>query len=259
MKPASLLTAVAIVLVANAFTLIHAWKNRAGPVDSDITLTERELPLPYKSNKEDSGVAFDLRWMDPAWELPGWERPASWLDQTKLQELGFDTSGPLSDDRAAEFYQRQRARRAFVALEYDGPAWRKHLEQAERAEVSQSNVPVHLHESETHLVVIDASADASRLRARHPDRNSVMILPAVVRIVVEPSSDANRGRPSRPARLSGWVQEIPRSIHVPRPFSDAFQRLPEDRRNVKYRVHLRYGASLEPWVVGVEFPAPAIP
>ena len=28
-----------------------------------------------------------------------------------------------------------------------------------------------------------------------------------------------------------------------------------DRSTAKYRVHLRYGASLEPWIVGVEVPA----
>lgn len=45
-------------------------------------------------------------------------------------------------------------------------------------------------------------------------------------------------------------------MHVPWPFSDAFCRLPQDRSKVRYRVHLRYGASYEPWIVGFEFTAP---
>jgi len=264
MKLASLLTAASIVLVANAFALVHAWRNRYGPVETEISLTERELALSYRSNDDDSGVAFDLRWLDPSWALSGWERRVVWLDQKNLHEIGFDTSVAPSSDKAADFYQRQRARRAFVALEYDGPAWRKHVEEAvrenlERAGLSQINGPPHVHDQESHLVAVDASADAATLRARHPDRNAVIIIPAVVRIAVDPFVAANGGKPSRPALLSGFVREVPTSIHVSRPFSDAFRRLPADRSSVKYRVRLRYGSSFEPWVVGVEFPSPPSP
>src|SRR5947208_1783831 len=122
MKRASLLLAAAIVVVANAFALVHAWRNRSGPIQTDITLTERELPVSYRWNEDESGVALDLRWLNPAWASFGWERAALWLDQKALQELGFETSVAPSDEKAFEFYQRQRARRAFVALEYDGPA-----------------------------------------------------------------------------------------------------------------------------------------
>jgi len=128
MKRASLLAAAAIVLVANMFALVHAWRNRSGSIETNITLTERELPLSYNLNEDDTGVSLDLRWLGLVRASFGWERPALWLDQKALQELGFDTSVAPSDDKAIEFYQRQRARRAFVALEYDGPAWRKHLE-----------------------------------------------------------------------------------------------------------------------------------
>jgi hypothetical protein len=264
MKRAGLLAAAAIVLIANAFGLMHAWRNRSGPVETDITLTERELPLSHTSNDEDSEVALDLRWLDPALWRYGWESPARWLDQKTLRELGFDTTVAPSDDKASEFYQRQRARRAFVALEYDGPARRKYLDRVERQVMehpgmSQSNVAANPAETETRLFVMDASTDAARLRARNPDRNSVIIVPAVVRIVVEPFLPANQNSPSRPALLSGSVQEIPSSIHVPAPFSDAFQRLPGNRHSAKYRVHLRYGASFEPWIVGVEFFTSATP
>jgi len=164
MKRASFLAATAIVLVANAFALVHAWRNRSGPVKTDITLTERELPMSYSLNEDDSGVSLDLRWLNPAWAWFEWKWPTGWLDQKTLQELGFDTSVAPSDDKATEFYQRQRARRAFVAVEYDGPAWREHVEltarlDQERADSSQVNVPSHSHEAETHLVAVDAGTD----------------------------------------------------------------------------------------------------
>ena len=34
MKRASLLLAAAIVVVANAFALVHAWRNRSGPIQT---------------------------------------------------------------------------------------------------------------------------------------------------------------------------------------------------------------------------------
>ena len=173
-----------------------------------------------------------------------------------MQELGFDTSVSASDKNAGEFYRRQRPRRAFVALEYDGPEWRKHLEYAELQPREHPEL-AQLAESETRLIALDASTDAARLRARHPDRNSVIIGPAVVRIGIDPVRPAYQNSPSTPARISGSVEEIPSSIHVPRPLSEAFRRLPADRRAVKYRVHLRFGASYEPWVVGAEFARPA--
>jgi len=61
----------------------------------------------------------------------------------------FDVSVDPSSEDGARHYQRQRARRAFVALEHDG----------------------------SHLVAVDADLDPVRLRARHPDRGSVIILP----------------------------------------------------------------------------------
>lgn len=90
------------------------------------------------------------------------------------------------DSRAAEFYRRRRARRPFRRFGIRWTAWRKHVEVT--AELLASNRPPHSHEGETHLVAIDASADPMRLRARHPDRGSVIIVPAVLRVTVAPFS-----------------------------------------------------------------------
>lgn len=253
MKYATLLAAAGILFVANTLALLHAWMNRSGPVDADITLTQGELPLSYNSNNEDTGVQLTLRWVGPAPPLSGVRNLPTWLGQSALHDLGFDTEVAPSNSNANEFYQRQRARRVFAALEYNGPAWRKHLDLIDREQ--RSGVRANLYEPETHLIAIDADTDRSRLRSRHPDRNMVIIVPAVVRIAVQPSVSANPRAPSMPASLYGSIEEIPSSIHVPRPFSEEFRRLPKGINTASYRVHLRYGASLEPWVAGVEVPA----
>jgi len=59
--------------------------------------------------------------------------------------------------------------------------------------------------------------------------------------------------PARPAKIEGRIQDLPSSIHVPRPFSDGFPRQATADKNLSYRVHLRYGTSFEPIVTGVEF------
>jgi Domain of unknown function (DUF4824) len=260
MKRGSLLSAAAVVLVANAFTLAHAWRNRSGPADSDITLTERELTEDYKANDEDSGVSLHLRWTDQWRSLYMLHSPLPWLDQKILKEVGFDIRVAPSDKAASDFYARQRARRAFVALEYDGPSWRKWIDDVEHQAQQPFAVipgmkPTNPREVSTRLVAIDASSDAARLRGRHPDKGSVIIVPAVIRIGVEPKG----AKPAAHPQLYGSIEQIPSSIHVPLPFSDVFRRLPAgDRNTAKYRVHLRYGSLLEPWIVAVELPAPRL-
>jgi Domain of unknown function (DUF4824) len=264
MKRGSVLAA-AIVLVANAFTLLHAGRNRSGQ-EADITLTQRELIWPLSGvNEDDSEISLTLRWGDPQPSGVG-ERQQSCLDEKTLHALGFDTSVAPSDAKASEFYQRQRARRAFVALEYDGPAWRKYIEELERRfqehpELIRPYDPKHERESATRLIAIDASSDAGQLRARHPDSGSVIIVPAVIVIVAEPYiANVRQSGAERPARIVGSIRDIPSSIHIPRPYSDAFRRIGRVRHggddDVKYRVHLRYGSSLEPWVIGVEVSPP---
>jgi hypothetical protein len=256
MRQASLVAAAAVVLIANIITMVHVARNRSGSPESDVTLTQRELEEFYNPNDEDSGIALNLRWSDQRWPMPSPGSQLAWLDQKILQELGFDTSVAPSDKEAFEFYQRQRARRAFLALEFDGTSWRKWLDDVEHQRQAQASLRLYppalnLPETSSRLMAIDASSDAARLRARHPERGSVVIIPAVIRIEVEPQGAKN------PGRLYGLIQEIPSSIHVPLPFSDAFGHLPGGHNNAKYRVHLRYGAFLEPWIVGVDF-APAV-
>jgi hypothetical protein len=266
MKRASLLAAAAVVLIANAFALVHAWRNRTGAVDAELVLTDRELICHQFSRDENSGVALSLLWLDPdnlSW-LP-WrpESAAPWLDQRVLRELGFDTSVAATDKAAYEYYARQRARRAFVALEYDETTWRKLLESSirldqEHPELHLADIRKGIVDSSTRLVAIDADLDATRLRARHPDRGKVIVAPAVIRITLEYSRiPYGVKRPPPRPQLRGYIQEVPAVIHVPLPFSDALRTVSSAQPGMKYRVRIRYGAALEPWVAGVELAAPA--
>jgi hypothetical protein len=110
----------------------------------------------------------------------------------------------------------------------------------------------------SHLVAIDADLDPLKLRAHYPDRTTVVVVPAVVALTLDSFYPGMKLDPKRPARVVGRIQQLPSSLHVPRPFSDEFRRLnqrqgPAWNKDLFYRVHLLYGASLEPWIRGVEF------
>ncbi len=255
-----LLVAAAIVLIANASALAHAWRNRLGPVETEITLTERELALNYNFNKEDTGMALHLVWVNVQETAATWDTPAPMFDTKTLRELGFDTSIAASDTRAFEFYQRQLPRQAFLALEYEGPAWRRQLEYMEREAQEHPDLrSLNRTQTSSHLVAIDIDTNASSLRARHPDRRSVLILPVTIDIQIRSGRPAMKDKPAGPAFITAFIQGQPVSIHVPLPFSDPLRRLRASRRDAAYRVHLGCGASLEPWITGVEFTPPMIP
>jgi hypothetical protein len=268
MKSASLVTAASIILVANALALIHSARNRAGTPEAEITLTNRELRyFDQPVTDDDSGVTLHLQWTDPSipWVPESDPRP-NWIDRQKLEALGFDCRVDPGSSDASRFYQRQRPRQAFVALEYDGEAWRQFLQQHEQAFAkrragTEPDDSAGFSAGTSHLVAIDADLDPVKLRARHPDRRSVLILPAVIAVMLDRfRSYGMKSDSKHPAEITGRIQELPSSIHVPRPFSDQFRRPDRSRSNVfsnrPYSVYLSYGSSLEPWVTGVEFTGP---
>lgn len=229
MKRLSLFAAGAVVLVADAFALIHAARNRAGQSDADIVLTNQDLT--YVKDPDNSGVTLNLRWLSPA---TPYNEAGLWSDRQMLRNLGFDCGVSPSDPRAAEFYARQLPRTAFVALEYNGPGWR-----------SLPGAP------ETRLVAIDAAPDPATLRSRHSDRQSVIVVPAVFQIWFVPALPAMRDEPARAGHIVGSIRQLPSAIHVPKPFSEKFRGVASSPDGI-YRVHLRYGSLREPWVTGVE-------
>jgi hypothetical protein len=260
-RSASLLGAVSIVLVANALALFHAARNRAGSPEAEITLTNRELNyFDQSSTDDDSGVTLHLQWTDPSirW-IAGDEKMPNWLDRQKLRTLGFDCSVDPANAGAARFYERQRPRQAFVALEFDGAAWRTFAEKFDRRRTAtESGNSIAGSAAFSRLVPIDAELDPVKLRARYPDRRTVLILPAVVGIALD-----TYPFPGRIVEIGGHLLELPSSINVPRPFNKEFHSLerfqpavrPQTNTlsNLIYSVSLSYGSSLEPWVTGVEF------
>jgi len=258
--------ALGLLVVSNAFVLVHAQRNRAGEPESEMELTERELRY-YPQGKDDSSLTMMLLWQNPVAEYryqPVPTSEADFFDGAKLKEIGFDLRVAPDAKQAERFYSGQRSREVFVALEYDGPAWQEWLKW--RAAVLSTEVPfpqqkpfdVRLRierETTSRLVAVDVALDPARLREKFPDRKKVMILSGRARVV----------RDGTPPALRGAITSISTDgINVP----NAFRPQMEQMNNYAGGYHqandgtviidppgfaatIRVGSKYEPWVAEV--------
>ncbi len=241
--------AVAVVLLANALALVGVARNRAGEPEAEVRLTERELPLAPWTD-ESTGVFLRLEWQR---SLPGSKADWPWFDRAKLESLGFDCRHPVDAKDAREHYGRVVARRAYVVLEHDGPAWGPWLEAREAQPREMKPPPENARVLASRLVPIDVGLDPAALRRLHPDRSRCLVVPAIVAprwTPLEASAEEGSGR----AVLSGRIRNllVP-EVHVPRDRAASLGglRAAAPAAPPRYEVLLRLGAHLEPWVAEV--------
>lgn len=263
---------VSLILAVNAFVLGGVAWNRSGEPDSLLTLSQRELQLPYESamSGDSSGLSLVLLWRVPAvprddgfYDSPMGTYGGSpvWLDADKLRTLGFDLPRDI-DDR-----YRPAAREVFVVLELAGPAHAAALEQAQRrverleqtssaaddpkvhelaVKAAQDNLK---NEQQRHsrLFAIDAGADADALRARHADRSHHLI----VRGMVRPSVGQVRDQ----VIVSGWLDSLSiRRMSVPHPLRGrvlGLDRSTASHDATVFEADVAWGRRHEPWVMAI--------
>lgn len=253
--------AIAVIVIVNAWLLAGVAWNRTGEPERVLSLTERELALPYGhwAQRENTGVALSIRTAG---------RHDAWLGRDKLLQLGFDVAGQELSGAADR--RRPLARRVYVVLEFDGPAFegllaaqREELEavranldsdEASRRQVENARAALErLQQGASRLVAIDASREADALHERYPDRNRYAVMPARVRMhrVRRPGSEQS-------FELQGRIETLlPQRVHVPHRFHATLLHATEEGRALdgsppRYRVRLAFGRSDVPWVIGVE-------
>jgi hypothetical protein len=239
MRRGLILTAVVVVLATNAWCLIAARRNRSDSSGGTVELTERELRL-VQFPWESTVTSLDLRW-DVLSDIPEDRGRPAWLDATKLSELGYDCTVPVSSPNAKEHYTSLSSALVFLVLEYEGEAWRQ---------AGRDRKPT------TRLFVVDAGRDARRLRDRYPDTTTHVITRGVVR----PWYQEHRipdGTPLATPRLRGWIESVlPSQIFVPQPSSQVLEEFrrrgspapePPDSEP-RFAVTVTWGSNYEPWV-----------
>ncbi len=245
----SRLIVAALVLLATIGALVGAaaW-NRSGDVQS-LELTERELWLPwigwrYESNEVESDLRLAIQWQprdDP-------QEARLWLTDAKLEAMGFSTGVPAGAPEAAEVYGRSLPRVAWVAFEFDGPAWRQ-MAPALAMTLKSDELA-----QQSRLVPIDAGPERAPLVDRHRGA-PVIVLPAIIRM-------RYRADPQRGPSVWGVVERLALGdVSVPSALREPLRQFrtrdrvpfaePVPAPAPRYRVLLRVGP-LGAWVGRVE-------
>jgi hypothetical protein len=239
MKSRGLLFAAALTVGTNAIVLLGVARNQVGSPLQTIQLTERELPR-EAGDKENSGVSLRFQWQRFG---SSFIDQYDWLGRAKLQELGFDVQAVLRDPKHPPL-----ERPAFLALEYDGPAWEQWLKAMEK----EPKV-IHPYDStmESRLFVIDAARRPEPLLEKYKDQQQhYLIMRGVLRLGVVNWDPVTR-KPG-PDRLQAFVSRLlPESVHVPLPLSAALANLSTGTTfaSPRYTVTLSFGRRFEPWIV----------
>lgn len=278
---------LAVILAVSAGTLLGVLWNRTGTPDAVLVLEEREL-IVLPAERENSGRAM-------TWVLDGsrgsWlHATPPWLDREKLGALGFDASVDPEKPGAERHYRTRPPRAVFVALELGGDAsrerlagWQRRLEEeaaraGEAAPTAERRAEIEREiaaapGTSSRLALVDADRDAAALRARHPDREKVALLRAVVRVRwsddapgpvlsrkarIEPEkariegviSDLSAANLTVPPRLHAVLEALPLEESGPQLFNAEGVALLG--RPSRYRARVVFGRSFEPWIESIE-------
>ena len=297
-RPATVGAGILLIVVVNLALLgAAAWNQRGAPL-SALVLTERELALPLDRQETSAGIVLSLRLANRAPGLlqrAAWTRRTKlhrmdlpWFDTKKLLTLGFPIDVAAHESGAALHYNNAQFKRVYVALEYDGEAWKRwisdradKLEQLRRSVEAGSAGAEELTDREaqlafdrvarSRLVPIDVERSATELRSRYPDGRRYLVLPGLVRPVVHDPDDG-------PRVIRGDVSDLlVQWIPVPRRHRGLLDPLMPTEKNATRRTREReqaregwpaptpprYGAVLAvgrnhaPWLSDVRAPDPA--
>ncbi len=257
-----------LIILTNALALAGVAYNRSGEPVARVTLSERELNLPYYwgRERENSGLALALGWrIDSGGDDEHYSSsrylPSHWLDQTRLAALGFPVEEATTSAENRRRLNHSLPQEVFLVLEYNGPAYQAVLarqqaitkqrqaladrnpdnkELAKEAKDSDERLQREQDEA-SRLFVIDAGLDAQTLRQRYPDTARNIVLRGTVRARVNKQDDDQWV-------VQGLVKEVAVSqINIPLEYRSVFER----DREPSYQVTLAFGQRLEPWVAAV--------
>lgn len=269
--------AFVVLIATNVFVLTGVSANRSGTPEAQLTLTERELSLPYWVKEENSGLALRLSWRVLPREADEnsyvhWRSPA-WFDDKKLADLGFDTGRFLDAGAVGADHKDPIPKEVYIVLGLGGAAYKEALRRAEdtlaaKASRVEQNSRVEddtgraLERAEEELLqervkksrlfAIDAGLDPKRLRQAYPDRKRFIITTGLVEPIY-----LHRGQPKK---AGGYIKKLSiERLHVPlelRPvFDDILSAGSTDTDEVKgprYQMALAYGSRFEPWILSVK-------
>jgi hypothetical protein len=276
----TLAAGAALILLVNVVALSGVYFNRSGEPDARLTLSQRELGVPWdwRVPRDNSGLVLGLNWRVPdgsavEYSYGGYGYHGGtpdWLDEPRMKALGFDTAAVAETSEGRRRFERQLPREALLVLELAGPSWQQALERArvnaarhEAARLANADskefvakakhAQEQLKNEETRnsrLFAIDLGLDRAALRAKYPDRGRYLILKATLRPRLETQD--------KKTRVTGYVSELAvQRINVPhalRPVLEpGLRKLPHTpiAPDAMFEATVAVGQRLEPWIEAI--------
>lgn len=258
-----LLLGLALLFGSNIVLISGALMNRSGEPVAHLSLTEREVTLPYSygNSIDDSSVFLRINWRVPTPPTEEYNRYSSrHIDVTEQEflALGFELTQMPDGTRRATYNER---RPLYWALEFDGELYRAELESAKRY-YEASIADVESHDTERHqnilkrsnellanekhrssrLFFVEMSQDYQKLVDKYADKSNIVVLSGLT----SPSYYTKDDRYS--LSLSALTVA---EVMVPAEHIDKFpvrQRFSDDGQPAPFRVDVAWGSRLEPWV-----------
>lgn len=249
---------VVLVVLSNAVILAGAAYNRMSPPVQQLTLTERELSLPswaMRGDSENSQLTLRINWQVAQDEAPeyNYARDLKVSPQT-LSALQLKPINCPDQER------RHKSVQGWVALEFNGPAYRQRQQQLKQAladlkdieseQESYSRYQNRLERaliSDSRLFAVAVAPDVEELEALLESSTEVhWFVPAELS-----ASGKCSDRQVSINRLLNGDLHLPNSQRDGLPILDpraAYQQQPEPPR---YAVQVAIGRRYEPWVESV--------
>lgn len=277
----ALLAGIGLIIVTNAVVLAGVSYNRSGEPEATITLSERELSLPYRylGKDENSGIHLRLthRSRDNGYYSRDYKLAKSlgWFNKEKLAELGFDVSQPTTDDEGKRHYQTLSEKEVILVFEYNGKVYQDVLETAQKQvdelraeqlvfpnfETKDKKTNYKLKRAEDNLLrektsasrlfVVDAGQDRDVLRKKYTDRTKYLLMKGLVKARLK--DDRSSG-----LRLVGYIKSLSnKTVHVPLQHHEVLEAaVAEGARRTqgeppRFEATISVGQRLEPWLVGI--------
>lgn len=252
------LLAFLLIVITNAFIFVEVAINRHSGVQRDITLSERELMIPYGLFRHDnSGLSLRL----------SWSTLGDWLNTDKLKSLGFNVKDMVVNEQR-RYVKPPISKEVFIVLEYDGDAYKRALQQAKEKFEEKRAMYEHdrdqnqqrlleqeekrlkrMEVSDSRLYAIDAGLIPEQLCRLYSDQAKYII----VKGIIEPGYNY----PLK--KTQGYIKKLSiENIYVSSEQRRLFDGLSYNEPALEgmiekphYSVMLRYGSRFEPWIVSV--------
>ena len=251
-----------LLIGSNLVALAGVAYNRLNEVTAAVTLTERELQLPYNSSaqQENSGLSLQIVWRSPSAEDEAYQpyiAKESRLSKEQVLALGFE----LPD----EGYYGVQSQPLYWALEFDGALHDAEVVKAElRYQKALASYNTQPNEDNTRLKTdalemlkkeklinsrlffVKAAADYQSLATEFAGQDNMIFVKGLTKPYYQQNSD------SYGLSLN---QLLVNRIMVPLANTEPLKGLSRlgyrDITAPRYRVEVKWGSRLEPWIVAV--------